>query len=55
MPHGHSDPVGIWLQGDPAEIKDYLDLGIVGLVTNTLILDGMVDKYGPMLPLIERY
>ncbi|MBM4437416.1 MAG: hypothetical protein FJ029_09315 [Actinobacteria bacterium] len=55
MPRGHMDPVGIWLQGDPAEIKDYLELGIVGLVTNTLILDGLVDKYGPMLGLIEKF
>lgn len=55
MPRGHSDPVGIWLQGDPETIKDYLELGIVGIVTNTIILDGMVDKYGPMVKLIERY
>ena len=55
MPRGHSDPVGIWLAGDPAEIRDYLELGIVGLVTNTIVLDGLVDKYGPILRVIEKY
>jgi transaldolase len=48
-------PVGIWLQGDPEEVEDYLELGIYGFVTNTIILDDLVDKYGPMLGLIERY
>ena len=48
-------PVNIWLQGDPEVIRDYLDLNIYGIVTNTIILDDMVDKYGPMVPLIERY
>ena len=47
--------VGIWLQGDPEEIEDYLELGISGIVTNTIILEGLVGKYGPMLGLIERY
>ena len=55
MPRGHDDPVGIWLQGDPEILKDYLELHPVGLVTNTIILDDMVDTYGPMLGLIERY
>ena len=55
MPLSERPPVGIWLQGDPEEIEDYLELGIYGLVTNTIILDDLVDKYGPMLGLIERY
>ena len=53
-PH-RSRPVGIWLQGDPDEIADYLELGIYGIVTNTIILDGLVDTHEPMLPLIERF
>lgn len=55
MPSGHDDPVGIWLQGDPEVLKDYVELQPVGLVTNTIILDDMVDTYGSMLGLIERY
>ncbi len=55
FPRGHNDPVGIWLWGDPAEIRDYLELGVVGLVTNTIVLDQLTDSYGPMIRVIERY
>ena len=55
MPEHRTKPVGIWLQGDPDKIADYLELGIYGIVTNTIILDGLVDTHGPMLPLIERF
>ncbi len=55
FPQGHRDPVGIWLWGDPAEIRDYLELGVVGLVTNTIVLDQLTDSYGPMIRVIERY
>ena len=55
MANVHVNPVDIWLQGDPEVIEDYLDFDVFGIVTNTVILDDMVDKYGPMLGLIERY
>ena len=55
MPEGHGNPVGIWLWGDPERIEDYLELGVVGIVTNTIILDEMVDTYGTMISTVERY
>ena len=55
MPEGHLDPVGIWLWGDPERIEDYLELGVVGIVTNTIVLDEMVDTYGTMISMVERY
>lgn len=55
MPEGHLEPVGIWLWGDPEQIEDYLELGVVGIVTNTIVLDKMVDTYGTMISTVERY
>jgi transaldolase len=55
FPRGHRDPIGIWLWGDPAEIQDYLELGVVGLVTNTIVLDQLTDSRCSMLNVIERY
>ena len=55
MVQGFPGPAGIWFQGDPAVIKDYLEFNPVGFVTNTIVLDGMADTYGPMLGVIESY
>jgi transaldolase len=55
FPKGHRSRVGIWLWGDPAEICDYLELGVVGLVTNTIVLDQLTDKYGRMEAVVDRY
>ena len=55
MVQGFPGPAGIWFQGDPAVIKDYLEFNPVGFVTNTIVLDSMAGTYGPMLGVIERY
>ena len=55
MPRGHRAPVGIWLWGDPDEIEDYLELGCVGLVTNTIVLDQLTDAPKSMIAVVERY
>ena len=55
MVQGFPGSAGIWFQGDPAIIKDYLEFNPVGFVTNTIVLDGMADTYGPMLGVIESY
>ncbi len=55
FPRGHRDPIGIWLWGDPEELEDYLELGVVGLVTNTIVLDQLTDSRRSMLNVIERY
>ena len=55
MVQGFPGQAGIWFQGDPAVIKDYLEFNPVGFVTNTIVLDGMADTHGPMLGVIESY
>ena len=45
----------IWLAGDPEDLKDWMPLGAAGIVTNTVVLNDMVKKYGPLTELIKRY
>lgn len=45
----------IWLAGDPADLKEWMPLGAAGIVTNTVVLNDMVKKYGPLTELIKRY
>ena len=45
----------IWLAGDPEDLKEWMPLGIAGIVTNTVILNQMVKKYGPMIDVVKRY
>ena len=45
----------IWLAGDPEDLKTWLPRGGFGIVTNTVVLHEMVQKYGPMTELVKRY
>ena len=45
----------IWLAGDPEDLKEWMPLGITGIVTNTVVLSQMVQKYGPVTDLVRRY
>jgi transaldolase len=45
----------IWLAGDPADLKTWLPRGGYGIVTNTVVLNEMVQKYGPLTEVIKRY
>ena len=45
----------IWLAGDPADLKTWMPLGAAGIVTNTVVLNEMVKKYGPMTEVVKRY
>lgn len=45
----------IWLAGDPAELPEWLDRGAAGIVTNTVVLNEMVQKYGHINEVIKRY
>ena len=45
----------IWLAGDPEDLKEWMPLGAAGIVTNTVVLNDMVKKYGPLTELIKRY
>ena len=45
----------IWLAGDPEDLKDWMDKGVKGIVTNTVVLKDMTDKYGSIIDLTKRY
>ena len=45
----------IWLAGDPEDLKVWLPRGGYGIVTNTVVLNEMVQKYGPLTELVKRY
>ena len=45
----------IWLAGDPEDLKPWMERGAAGIVTNTVVLNEMVQKYGPITEVIERY
>ncbi|MCY4110484.1 MAG: hypothetical protein OXF96_00920, partial [Chloroflexi bacterium] len=42
----------IWLAGDPEDLKVWLPRGGYGIVTNTVVLNEMVQKYGPLTELV---
>ena len=45
----------IWLAGDPEDLKDWMPLGAAGIVTNTVVLNQMVRKYGLLTDVVKRY
>ncbi len=45
----------IWLAGDPEDLKVWLPRGGHGIVTNTVVLNQMVQKYGPLTGVVQRY
>lgn len=45
----------IWLAGDPEDLKEWLPLGTAGIVTNTVVLNQMVQKYGQLTDVVQRY
>ena len=45
----------IWLAGDPEDLPVWLNRGAAGIVTNTVVLNDMVKKYGQVTGVIQRY
>jgi len=45
----------IWLAGDPEDLKEWMPRGAVGIVTNTVVLNDMVQKYGQVTDVVKRY
>ncbi len=45
----------IWLAGDPEDLSEWLDRGAAGIVTNTIVLNDMVKKYGQITEVTKRY
>ena len=45
----------VWLAGDPEDLKQWMDKGVKGIVTNTVVLKELTDKYGSIIDLTKRY
>ncbi len=45
----------VWLAGDPEDLKNWMDKGVKGIVTNTVVLKELTDKYGSIIDLTKRY
>ena len=45
----------IWLAGDPADLNKYMNNGIKGIVTNTVVQRELVQKYGTLTELTKKY
>ena len=45
----------IWLAGDPADLAPWMERGAAGIVTNTVVLNEMVKKYGQIADVVQRY
>ena len=45
----------VWLAGDPEDLKLWMDRGAAGIVTNTVVLNEMVKKYGQLTDVVRRY
>ena len=45
---------GIWLAGDPQELEPWMPFS-TGIVTNTVVQNELVKKYGPLTELIKQY
>ena len=43
----------IWLAGDPSDLKKYMNYGISGIVTNTVVQRELVRKYGTLSDLTK--
>lgn len=45
----------IWLAGDPEDLGVWMERGAAGIVTNTVVLNQMVQKYGQVTDVVQRY
>ena len=45
----------VWLAGDPEDLGEWMDRGAAGIVTNTVVLNDMVKKYGQITEVTKRY
>ena len=45
----------IWLAGDPSDLQKYMNNGIKGIVTNTVVQKELVQKYGSLTNLTKEY
>jgi transaldolase len=53
--HQEGSGPAIWLAGDPDDLPEWMERGAAGIVTNTVVLNEMVQKYGHIDDVIKRY
>ena len=45
----------IWLAGTPEDLKEWMPLGIAGIVTNTVVLNQYAKEHGTVIDLLKKY
>ena len=45
----------IWLAGDPEDLKSWMNSGVAGIVTNTVVQRELTEKYGSLINLTKKY
>lgn len=45
----------IWLAGDPNDLKDWMSLGIAGIVLNTVVHNEYAQNHGSAIKVVEKY
>ena len=45
----------IWLAGEPDDLKEWMPLGIAGIVTNPVVLNQYAKAHGTVIDLIKKY
>ncbi len=45
----------IWLAGDPNDLKEWMPLGIAGIVTNTVVHNQYAKAHGGAIDVIKKY
>lgn len=53
--HETASGPAVWLAGDPADLEPWMARGAAGIVTNTVVLNEMVKKYGQLTDVVQRY
>jgi transaldolase len=46
---------GVWLAGDPEDLKKWMQYGVTGIVTNTVVQRELTEKYGSLIDLTTKY
>ena len=57
VPAAHTEGRGptIWLAGTPEDLKEWMPLGIAGIVTNTVVLNQYAKEHGTVIDLLKKY
>ena len=45
----------IWLAGDPDDLKEWMPMGIAGIVLNTVVHNEYAQNHGSAITVVEKY